>query len=200
MRSLLTPRWFRGRFCTAGHRSSTGHVIDWAARRGQGGAGVALMKHIGQQVDSLLAFGGSDDTLRILPHIGFRPGRHGYRVRASPVPAENTERRRANLTGGCCRAWREISLWKLMAPRAESGAWRANAVNDDATWRASQDACPKAARRHARAGEQSRTACATRSTAQSSEPRCTRWRRAATPGGYFMLASPRAKCALSIAG
>ena len=62
-----------GAILTQGHRSKTGHVIDWVARRGQGGAGVALMKHIGQQVESLLAFGGSDDTLRILPHIGFRP-------------------------------------------------------------------------------------------------------------------------------
>jgi hypothetical protein len=31
-----------------------------------------LMKHIGARFDSLLAIGGSTDTLRILPHLGFR--------------------------------------------------------------------------------------------------------------------------------
>jgi hypothetical protein len=48
-------------------------VIDWAARRGGDGAGVALMKYIGQQTGALLAIGGSTETLRILSHIGVRP-------------------------------------------------------------------------------------------------------------------------------
>jgi hypothetical protein len=54
-----------------GRRLSTVHVIDWAARAGEIGAGVALMKHIGQS-STLLAIGGSAQTLRILPYIGFR--------------------------------------------------------------------------------------------------------------------------------
>src|SRR4029077_19768294 len=44
----------------------------WVARSGDWGAGTTLMKHVGQQVESLLAIGGSDDTLRILPPLGFR--------------------------------------------------------------------------------------------------------------------------------
>src|SRR5262245_46530942 len=49
------------------------HMIDWAARPGEVGAGTALMKYIGRQTQALLAIGGSADTLSILPHIGFRP-------------------------------------------------------------------------------------------------------------------------------
>lgn len=54
------------------HRLSTVHVIDWAARRGQIGAGTTLLKSIAQQTGALLAIGGSAETLRLLPHIGFR--------------------------------------------------------------------------------------------------------------------------------
>jgi hypothetical protein len=48
------------------------HLIDWAARKTAVGAGVALLKHIGRLTDVLLGVGGSEDTLRILPHLGFR--------------------------------------------------------------------------------------------------------------------------------
>jgi hypothetical protein len=67
--AALIPAW-----CAWGvHRIKMIHVIDWAARPGTVGAGVALMKHIGQQAQALLAIGGSAQTLRILPQIGFRP-------------------------------------------------------------------------------------------------------------------------------
>ena len=49
------------------------HVIDWAARPSAVGAGASLMKHLGQSTDALLAIGGSAQTLRLLPHLGFRP-------------------------------------------------------------------------------------------------------------------------------
>jgi hypothetical protein len=49
------------------------HVIDWVARPTAVGAGASLMKHLGQSTDALLAIGGSDQTLRLLPHLGFRP-------------------------------------------------------------------------------------------------------------------------------
>jgi len=55
-----------------GQRISVIHVIDWAARPGVVGAGVALMKHIGRQAQALLAIGGSAQTQQILPLIGFR--------------------------------------------------------------------------------------------------------------------------------
>lgn len=49
------------------------HVIDWAAQRGAIGAGAMLMKYIAQQADLLIAIGGTDETLRMLPNLGFRP-------------------------------------------------------------------------------------------------------------------------------
>jgi hypothetical protein len=49
------------------------HIIDWAARPTAVGAGASLMKHLGQSTDVLLAIGGSAETLRLLPHLGFRP-------------------------------------------------------------------------------------------------------------------------------
>jgi hypothetical protein len=52
---------------------STIQMIDWVARRGEAGAGVTVMKYIAQQAESLLSIGGGAETLRILPHVGFRP-------------------------------------------------------------------------------------------------------------------------------
>lgn len=49
------------------------HVIDWAARPGVPGAGMAIMRHISSLTDVLVAIGGSEQTLSILPRIDFRP-------------------------------------------------------------------------------------------------------------------------------
>jgi hypothetical protein len=57
---------------TAG-RLRTLHLIDWAARPSATGAGVSLLKYLGQTTDVLLSIGGSAQTLQILPHLGFRP-------------------------------------------------------------------------------------------------------------------------------
>ena len=51
------------------------HLIDWAARPGVPGAGMAVMRHVSSLTDVLVAIGGSEQTLSILPAIGFRP--HG---------------------------------------------------------------------------------------------------------------------------
>jgi hypothetical protein len=56
----------------AGRRLATLHMYDWAARAGTG-AGVMLLKHVSRMTDALLAIGGGAETLRILPHVGFRP-------------------------------------------------------------------------------------------------------------------------------
>lgn len=47
-------------------------MIDWAARPTAIGAGASLMKYLAQSTDALLAIGGSAQTLRLLPHLGFR--------------------------------------------------------------------------------------------------------------------------------
>lgn len=61
-----------GAFVWEGRRIRVIHMIDWAARASAPGAGVTLMKHIARLADALLAVGGSEQTLKILPHIGFR--------------------------------------------------------------------------------------------------------------------------------
>jgi hypothetical protein len=53
-------------------RVKTLHLIDWVARPTATGAGVRLMKYLGQTTDALLAIGGSAQTLALLPHLGFR--------------------------------------------------------------------------------------------------------------------------------
>jgi len=81
----------------AARRISMIHVIDWVARPGAVGAGVALMKHIGREAQALLAIGGSVQTQQILPLIGFRDAGvvtgyvrtlHPLRLlRSGPLPA-----------------------------------------------------------------------------------------------------------------
>lgn len=48
------------------------HLADWAARADAPGSGVALMKHISRSADAMIAIGGSEQTMRILPNLGFR--------------------------------------------------------------------------------------------------------------------------------
>lgn len=49
------------------------HLIDWAARRDSTGAGIALLKRVGQMVDGIFVPGGSHEAQKILPAFGFRP-------------------------------------------------------------------------------------------------------------------------------
>jgi hypothetical protein len=103
------------------------YVIDWAARPGAVGAGVALMKQLGQQAQALLAVGGSAQTLQILPEIGFRPAGFatGYVRPLHPIRL---------LSGGTIRASRLLPrfarslAWTLAAPSARSPDWRAHAL------------------------------------------------------------------------
>jgi hypothetical protein len=118
-----------GAILSGNHRAATGHVIDWAARRGQVGAGTALMKHIGQQVGSLLAVGGSEETLRILPHLGFRA--------AGSVTAYVRPLHPERILGAVAPGWKVLprlarnAWWKLSAPRPPLRGWRARAVAAD---------------------------------------------------------------------
>jgi len=95
------------------------HLIDWAALPSATGAGVALMKHIGQNVDALLAIGGSKDTLRLLPHLGFR-GVGEALIHARPLHPLQILRQRSGT------AWKRIprvirsGIWNWLAPRARS--------------------------------------------------------------------------------
>src|SRR6185312_864458 len=61
-----------GALIHAGRRVKVLHLIDWAAREGAPGTGISLMKYVGRLADALFAVGGSPETLRIIPHVGFR--------------------------------------------------------------------------------------------------------------------------------
>jgi hypothetical protein len=116
-----------GVFATDTHRFSVIHLIDWAARPSATGAGVSLMKHVGRLTDALLAIGGSAQTLKILPHLGFRPcGRAMSYVR--------TLRPLRILTPSVHNHWRILprlarsAYWTLTAPSLNTDGWQARPI------------------------------------------------------------------------
>jgi hypothetical protein len=117
-----------GRCAWPGRRIEMAHLIDWAALPTATGAGVALMKHIGQQTQMLLAVGGSAQTRALLPHVGFRPAGvvTGYVRTLFPF-----------------RLLRSNSgpAWKLLPRFVRSAAWSLAAPSAAADWRSRQVAC-----------------------------------------------------------
>jgi hypothetical protein len=119
-----------GAWLCGARRVSIVHVIDWAARRTEAGAGTMLMKHIGQQAGGLLAIGGSAQTLQILPHLGFRVAGTvtGYVRTLSPLRL---------LTGAGVRRWRTLPRFArgvagaLAVPSAREGEWQARRITVD---------------------------------------------------------------------
>jgi len=118
--------------CRAARRVTIAHLIDWAARPDAAGAGVSLMKSIGRMADALLAVGGSEQTLRILPHIGFRScGTAAEYVRPlHPLRILQTE-------GGL--RWKRLprlarsAIWSLSALRGVPPGWRVQRVTPGET-------------------------------------------------------------------
>jgi hypothetical protein len=104
-------------------RVRIGHMIDWAARRSEIGAGAGLMKHVAQSVDLLLGIGGSSQALQLMPRIGYKHVGDvtGYARVLSP---------RAFLERPCHPAWKRGPrlirgmLWSATAPRADLGEWQ----------------------------------------------------------------------------
>src|ERR1700720_54314 len=63
--------------CPVTYTLPSGHVtgsylIDWAASRTSAGAGANLLRSLALRCDTLFAVGGSPDTYRILPKLGYR--------------------------------------------------------------------------------------------------------------------------------
>jgi hypothetical protein len=100
-----------GSCATVSRRVTVLHLIDWAARPDVAGVGVSLMKHVGRLADALLAVGGSEQTLQILPHIGFRP----YGTAEGYVRVLHPLRRVGAFSA---------ASWKLPAKLARRGLWR----------------------------------------------------------------------------
>ncbi len=106
------------------------HMIDWAARRDTVGAGVILMKQIGRMTDFLLGVGGSEQTLKIMPLMGYR---HcgtvtGYVRPLSPLAI--LRRPSGPLWKRVPRMARSV-LWALSAPKVQPNGWQARRIAAD---------------------------------------------------------------------
>ncbi len=108
-------------------RVETVHVIDWAARPTATGAGVSLMKYIGQSTDALLAIGGSAQTLRLLPHLGFRSlGVVTCYVR--PLHPARLLAPSAHPVSTLLPRFARSMIWTLQAPSDEIDGWSVHPV------------------------------------------------------------------------
>jgi hypothetical protein len=115
--------------CEAG-RLRIVHMIDWAARRSEPGAGVLLMKHVGSLVDGLLGIGGSAATLKIMPLIGYRPyGEVTGFVR--PLHSLRLLRHPGKPNWKVLARVARSAVWRLTAPRPRRGEWRAQRITVD---------------------------------------------------------------------
>jgi hypothetical protein len=119
----IIPRW-----CSwGGQRISVLQPIDWVARRGAGGAGVTLIKRLRQRTELLLSVGGSEDTLRIVPHLGFHSVDQvtGYARPLRPLRRFPAGSRFVPLLH-VARAF----AWKLTAPRLRAPHWQVRPLGE----------------------------------------------------------------------
>jgi len=116
-----------GTFATESRRLRILHLIDWAARPTATGAGVSLMKYLGKLSDALLAIGGSAQTLKILPHLGFEPC-------GAVMSYVRTLRPLRILIPSGHNHWRLMprlarsAFWTLTAPSVDVDGWHARPV------------------------------------------------------------------------
>jgi hypothetical protein len=111
-------------------RASVTHMIDWAARRDAAGAGIRLAKHVARMSDFALATGGSDDTRKIFPMIGYVDcgGISGYTRTLSPLGIlQRPIPSRWKLVARLARSL----LWSLAAPRADTAGWGTRRIGMD---------------------------------------------------------------------
>ena len=106
------------------------HMIDWAARRDAVGAGVQLMKHVGGLTEFLFGVGGSAQTLKIMPLIGYRLCGTvvGYARPLSPLALLRQPTRARWKLGP--RFGRTL-LWTLAAGTREVGGLAARRIGPD---------------------------------------------------------------------
>ena len=116
-----------GAFWCGGTRARFVHMIDWAARREMAGAGVRLARHVSRMSDFVLAIGGSRDTLKILPLMGyvqcgtvagFARILSPLAILSRPIPS------RWKLVPRIARS----SLWSLAAPTSDMASWRVRRI------------------------------------------------------------------------
>lgn len=59
------------RFLFSGGQSNMAAIVDWTADKAYPGTGVIIFRHIGDFTDGLIAVGGSEDSQKVLPRLGF---------------------------------------------------------------------------------------------------------------------------------
>jgi hypothetical protein len=62
------------RLATGGEGTQAIHLVDWAASPAALGAGVHVLRSIAQMADVMITIGGSPDTRKILPKLGYKKG------------------------------------------------------------------------------------------------------------------------------
>jgi hypothetical protein len=113
--------------CWDERRIRTLHIIDWAALPSATGAGVSLMKYLGQGTDALLAIGGSAQTLKLLPHLG-------YKTHGTATCFVRTLHPTRILTPSIHPTWKlparlaRSMLWSLQAPSGGTEGWSATRI------------------------------------------------------------------------
>jgi hypothetical protein len=121
----------RGAYRWNEQRIRTLHIVDWAARPSAVGAGVSLMKYLGQSADALLAIGGSAQTLQLLPHLGFR-------VRGSATGYVRPLHPSGILAPSVHPTWKvpprfmRSVWWTLQAPGGGTDGWQVRRIDADA--------------------------------------------------------------------
>jgi hypothetical protein len=105
-------------------------VIDWAADAKSVGAGVTLMKRIGQMAGAVMAVGGAEATLKIFPALGAKRFgvAHHYARPLRPF------RRLFGETNADWKAGARFArglLWWLRAPSAAPPGWEARRITAD---------------------------------------------------------------------
>ncbi|HYL71509.1 MAG TPA: hypothetical protein VEY89_09460 [Candidatus Dormibacteraeota bacterium] len=113
----------------AGQHARILQAVDWAARSGTAGAGLAIVKRIGQLADAMLAIGGTGHTREILPHLGFRP--------AGQVSSWVRTLRPLRILGSRARGWRLLPRiaravwWRMSAPQGGRDEFTVRRVRAD---------------------------------------------------------------------
>lgn len=113
-----------------GSRLRIAHLIDWAARPSEPGTGGRLLRHIAASTDAMIGTGGSDDTRKILPILGFRQcgARTGHVRTLRPLKL---------LADAASPTWRLLprvarsAVWCVTARGAPHSQWRASRLPAD---------------------------------------------------------------------
>ena len=111
-------------------RIRTIQMSDWVARPGEAGAGVTLLKQLGQQTQALVSIAGGALTLKIQPHLGFRPMGVATAYSRTLFPFRLLRVRTIPLL----RRWPRFArsaVWALTSPATHCANWTVRRIAGD---------------------------------------------------------------------